>query len=232
MLKETRKKQLIQLITLLQINIRDFDLLNIALTHSSYKKGSAYASNNERLEFFGDAVLKLYVSEYLMQMYSNYSEGQLSKLRAYVVSEKVLVSIADKLNLTKYLMVGKNEFKSLPPSILADSLEALIAVIYYDAGPIFARDFILKHWKNQIGQASKINDIENFKAILQEYLQGCKLGLPVYKTISETGPDHNKVFDVAVYLKDEKLAGGRGKTKKEASQDAAKNALIVLKHKL
>src|SRR3989338_2638686 len=230
MLKEDRKKVLINFVLSLGLSIKDLNLLNIALTHGSFVKENQLKNigDNERLEFFGDAVLKLFISEYLMSKYSSYSEGQLSKLRAFVVSGKVLAKIAAKLNLQKYLLLGKNERKQLPVSILADSLEALIAVIYYECGIKKTRDFILNYWFEYIESADKSKDKDNFKAVLQEYLQGNQLGLPFYKTISEVGPDHNKEFEVGVYLNDNELARGRGKTKKEASQFAAKNALVVL----
>ena len=226
-MKEERKKVLLDLAKSLDLSIKDLNLLNTAFVHGSYIKEntSKNISDNERFEFFGDAVLKLYISEYLMDEYKDYLEGQLSKLRAFVVSEKVLGKIALKLKLGDYLLLGKNEKKSLPVSILADSLEALIAVIYYECGPKKAREFILNHWIEHIESADKNQDKDNFKAVLQEYTQGDKLGLPVYKTLIEAGPDHNKEFEVAVYLKENELARGTGKTKKEASQEAAKNAL-------
>ena len=229
-MKEDRKRVLLNFLRFLGLTIKDLNLLNNAFIHASYVKENSLKNipDNERLEFFGDAVLKLYISEYLMDKYKNYLEGQLSKLRAFVVSEKVLSKIALKLNLGEYLMLGKNEKKSLPVSILADSLEALIAVIYYECGPKKAKEFILSHWIEHIESADKNQDKDNFKAVLQEYLQGCKLGLPDYKTIKEFGPDHIKEFEVAVYLKENELARGTGKTKKEASQEAAKNALKSL----
>ncbi len=231
MLKDDRKKELVMFSNSLGLNIKDLKLLNMALTHGSYVKENFKKKlyDNERLEFFGDAVLKLYISEYLMNKYSDYSEGQLSKLRAFVVSEKVLALVAGKLNLKKYILMGKNEKKSLPVSIIADSVEALLAVIYYESGAKKAREFILNNWIEYINLADKDYEKDNFKAVLQEYSQGKKLGLPAYKTISEYGPDHSKEFEVAVFLSDNELAKGHGKTKKEASQQAAKNAIAFLK---
>jgi ribonuclease-3 len=230
-MKEDRKKELILFSNSLGLNIKDIKLLNTALTHGSYVKENSKKKllDNERLEFFGDAVLKLYVSEYIMQKYPDYAEGQLSKLRAFVVSEKVLTHVANKLNLKKYLLMGKNEKKSPPVSIIADSVEALLAVIYYECGSKITKDFILDNWGCYIELADKDKEKDNFKASLQEHTQGQKLGLPVYKTIVETGPDHIKEFEVAVLLNNNELARGKGKTKKEASQDAARNAMIFLK---
>ena len=233
MIKDDRKKELMLFASFLGFPIKNYALLNMALTHGSYVKESSknklVDNDNERLEFFGDAVLKLFISEYLMSKYTDYAEGQLSKLRAYVVSEKVLSKVAVKLNLKKYILVGKNEKKSLPPSILADTVEAVLAVIYYDCGVENAREFVLKHWKLHIEEADKNCEKDNFKAVLQEYSQGNKQGLPMYKTITESGPDHNKQFEVGVFLNNNEIARGKGKTKKDASQDAAKNALRTMK---
>ena len=225
-----RKEELSGFLKNLGLNIKNFTLLNTALTHGSYIKESTKEKlqDNERLEFFGDAVLKLYISEYLMNRYTDYTEGELSNLRAYVVSEKVLTKVADRLNIKKYLLLGKGERKSLPNSILADSVEALLAVIYYECGPDKVQEFILKNWLHFIESADRNKEKENFKAVLQEYTQGNKLGLPLYKTLSEVGPEHKKEFEVAVYVNNREFATGKGKTKKDASQNAAKSALISL----
>ena len=225
-----RKKDLVSLLKCLKLNIKDLTLLDTAFRHSSYLKENkkSKTENNERLEFFGDAVLKLVISEYLMKDYPDYSEGELSKLRAFVVSEKVLTQVAGRLDLKKYILVGKNEKRSMPVSILADSLEAILAVIYYDCGIDITRKFIYEYFKEFMELAGKNTEIDNYKAILQEYTQKYNLGLPLYKTVSETGPEHNKEFEVVVVLNNNKLAQGKGKSKKEASQVAAKNALEAI----
>jgi len=223
----TRKKELLKFLKSLDIELNNLQLLNIALTHSSYTQKDPFLSN-ERLEFFGDAVLKLYISEYLMDKFPQYSEGKLSNLCAYVISEKVLSSIATKLSIKKYLLVGKNEKKDMPQSILADALEAILAVIYYECGEVLTRNFIVKHWTSYIQSANLSFKQQNYKAILQEYTQGNKIGLPTYKVVSEVGPDHNKNFEMTVLLNGKEISRGNGKTKKEASQNAAKNALQYL----
>lgn len=233
MLKEDRKRKLRRFLENQSLNIKNLELLNLAFTHSSYGKANSNMNkNNERLEFFGDAVLKLFISEYLMSKYNNYTEGQLSKLRAYLVSEKILFDVATDLDLSKYILIGKSENRNLPQSIIADSLEALLAVIYCECNAEYTNKFILNKWIKYIDTADRSSEFENYKAILQEYLQDKKnnLGLPDYKTISESGPDHNKRFEVAVYLKNKELARGTGKTIKEASQHAAKCAVLKLKH--
>ena len=225
-----RKNHLLGFLKSLKLPVKDLPLLDKSLTHSSFVKENNKKSleDNERLEFFGDAVLKLIVSEYLMENYSEYSEGELSKLRAFVVSEKVLGNVANKLAIKKYILTGKNEKKSMPVSILADSVEALIAVIYYECGIDIARKFIYEHFKEFIQLAGENTEIDNYKAVLQEYTQKHQLGLPTYKTLSEVGPEHNKEFEVIVLLNNNKLAQGKGKSKKEASQSAAKKALEAI----
>ena len=230
MLSNDRKLQLQKLLKSLGLKIKDLGLLNTALTHGSYLKESksVVREDNERFEFFGDAVLKLYVSEYIMEKFPDYAEGELSNLRAYVVSEKVLTKIAKKLNLEKYLLVAKGIKVNTPDSVIADALEAVLAVIYYDCGLDIARDFVLKNWTNHIELASKNKEKDNYKAVLQEFTQANNYGLPAYKIQDEKGPDHKKTFEVGVFLLNNEVARGMGKNKKEASQDAAKNALKIL----
>lgn len=227
MLDEKRKKQLVKFTENIEIKFKNFDLLNIALTHGSYLKDykNVQTKDNERLEFFGDAVLKLFISEYLMAKYPDHSEGELSNIRAFVVSEKVLTKVAEKLGIEKFLLVAKNIRHNIPQSVKANSIEALIAAIYYECGPSKAKEFILSKWLEYIHFAVKDREKENYKAVLQEYTQGRKLGLPIYKTVREQGPDHNKLFEVAVYMQGTEIAKGKGGNKKSAEQDAAKNAL-------
>jgi ribonuclease-3 len=233
MLSDSRTKQLQEFAKSLGLAIADFSLLNNALTHSSYIKEKKLKSvnDNEKLEFFGDAILKMLITEYLMSKYVDFSEGKLSKLRSYVVSEKVLSEIAFNIGLKKHLLLGKGEMKLTPVSVLADALEALLAVIYYECGISKTRDFILKYWKQFVEEVSFDVEKGNYKAMLQEYTQANKAGLPEYITVSESGPDHNKLFEVSVLLNKTELGRGKGKTKKDASQLAAKNALKSLQKK-
>lgn len=225
--KDYRKNKLKSFITQIGVNIKNINLLDTALTHGSYIKDNnlVKVKDNERLEFFGDAVLKLFISEYLMKEFPDYSEGKLSAIRAYLVSEKVLTAIAKKLQIKNYLLLGKNEKKNLSDSIPSDALEAVLAVIYYSCGEAVTRKFILNFWKEHIEYACKTKGLENYKAVLQEFTQANNMGLPEYSTITEKGPDHKKEFEVAVYLLGKEIARGQGKTKKEASQNAAMIAL-------
>lgn len=229
-MKFERIKELKEFTQRTKINLSNFKLLNTAFTHSSFIKNSAQSKklDNERLEFFGDAVLKLCISEYLMGHFKDANEGELSNLRAYVVSEKILIQVAGKLKINEYLLIGKNEKRKISKSIQADAVEALLAVIYYDCGLDAVKKFILENWTEYIDYAAKNKDQENYKAVLQEYTQAKSLGLPVYKTISATGPDHEKIFEVSVYLNDNEIGRGVGNNKKEASQIAAKNAMLKI----
>ena len=228
MQSEKRTKLLQRFVSKLNLNVKNFNLLNVALTHSSFIRNSSSLCNNERLEFFGDAVLKMYISEYLMSKYSDYNEGELSNLRAYVVSDKVLTKVSKKLDLHKYLLTSVDIKNKLPDSVTANSLEALLAVIYYECGAEIVKKFILTYWKEFIELANKDKGKENYKAVLQEYTQANKLGLPEYKIVREEGPDHIKTFEAAVYLNNKEIARGYGKNKKEASQIAAYNALNLI----
>lgn len=227
-LTSRRESELYTFLTDLNLKISNLDVLDIALTHSSYVKDN-HLKNNERLEFFGDAVLKLVISEYLMEKFPSSSEGELSKLRAYLISDKVLYEIARKINLKKYILLGKNERKNISASILSDCFEALLAVIYSECGLNSVRGFIISHFKDYLSLNIENFHFYNYKALLQEYTQDKKLGLPEYKTVSQSGPDHNKKFEVAVILNNNRLAVGKGMSKKEASQDAAKLALSEIK---
>ena len=236
MLASRRNENLQTLVKSLGVDIDHLETLNTALTHNSFNKKkkecivNVNVSEFQRLEFFGDSILKFVMSEFLMTKCKNLHQGDLSKFCAYLVSEKVLAKIGKELNLEKYILAGKSEKKSLPTSIVADTLEAILAVIYYQCGLDKTRKFVLKHWIKymDMGGASPSFEFENYKAILQEYTQGKQRGIPLYKTINEQGPDHNKVFEIAVILNNIELARGEGKSKKEASQDAAKVALNKL----
>ncbi|AFS78637.1 ribonuclease III [Gottschalkia acidurici 9a] len=209
----------------------DIHLLNWALTHSSYanehkKQKIVY---NERLEFLGDSILGLVVSEYIFIKYPNYPEGDLTKLRATVVCEPSLSYIARQIDLGKYLLLGKGEEATggrERVSILADAFEALIGAIYLDGKIESAKTFVLKYLTPVIENA--VNGVELFidhKTHLQELLQKkikCKIE---YRVVLEEGPDHNKIFHTEVLVKDEVLGKGIGKSKKEAEQDAARSAI-------
>lgn len=209
-------------------------LLKEALTHSSFQKRSLKdnTANNQRLEFLGDSVLDLIVTECLYRKLASFSEGKLSKVKSVMVSKDILAKWANHLSLGKYILLGKGEDltggrKKL--SILADCFEALLGAIYLDGGLIKTKKIISSFVKEEIKLIIKGKYEEDFKTLLQEISQKKMKCLPEYCLIKEKGPDHKKIFCIEVKLKKIIYGTGSGENKKEAEQDAAKNALIKLK---
>ena len=201
-----------------------------ALTHRSYlhciPEGNDYLSN-ERLEFLGDSILGMVVAEYLFLLHTNSLEGKLSKMRSWLVNKRSLALCAHKLGLDEFLMMSYSAEKSLKQgseSILEDTLEAVIAAIYLDTGLENARDFIVNSMLPIMMSNSVMVD-KNFKSILLEKVQADGKQAPEYGVLEESGPDHDKEFIVAVYVDEEVIGKGWGKSKKQAEQAAAKNAI-------
>jgi len=208
-------------------------LLAEALRHASYvnELGDGNLKDNERLEFLGDAVLDLAVSDILMDVFQDAKEGPLSKWRASVVNERVLSELARELELGSYLCLGRGEELSggrEKPSILADTLEALLGAVYLDAGFERAREIIRNLLLSHIENLDEIGSAEDFKSVLQEYTQETHKTRPEYVLVSESGPAHDKTFNVALVIQGMTVSEGKGKSKKEAEQKAAKEALICL----
>jgi len=208
-------------------------LIQEAITHKSFAHENPEESSlfNERLEFLGDAVLSLVISEYLFKEYPAYTESQLSRLRAYAVRESTLVEVARSLNLGIYLRLGRGEELSggrKKASILADAFEALIGAIYIDGGIKKAKDFILKNLHTRIEEITEKNLVFDYKSKLQEIVQARFGVLPRYVINKEEGPEHNKTFEVNVYIKNKLYGTGTGKNKKSAQQLAAKAGLKKL----
>ncbi len=206
-------------------------LLFKALTHSSYanEMNIHKENNNERLEFLGDAVLELVTSEYVYRAHEDLAEGDLTKLRASIVCEQTLSSCAKDMNIGEYLLLGKGEDSSggrLRESILSDALEAIIGAIYLDGGFTNAKEFIHNNILTSVEQKQLFFDS---KTILQEIVQNHKKKIR-YKLISEEGPDHNKSFTMALYIGNEKISCGVGKSKKAAEQEAALQAIKKLQN--
>jgi len=215
---------------------RNPELLVRAFCHASYVNEQVDLSleDNERLEFLGDAVLDLAVSHLLMQYFEDATEGDLSKFRAMVVDEAGLYEVALRLGLGEYLLLGKGEEQSLgreKPSILADSTEALIGAIYLDAGFDCVMKIIKELFSSLLERVGSEELIHDFKSLLQEYTQQVYKVLPGYRLIKETGPAHDRSFQVALILKRETLAQGKGRSKKEAEQNAARAAFFLLKER-
>ena len=199
-----------------------------ALTHSYYSNENKNYPFNERLEFLGDSVLSIVISDYLFKKETKLPEGELTKIRANIVCEESLSEVSKNIHLGKYMLLGKGEEATGGReriSILADALEAVIAAIYLDGGIKCAREFILTNMEKIINDSIKGKIFRDYKTCLQEVLQSNGENNIWYKLIEEKGPDHNKRFVMEVGINDTVLGVGEGKSKKDAEQVAAKCAL-------
>ena len=212
-------------------DFKNKNILRTALTHSSYAnekdRGCMY---NERLEFLGDSVLSLVVSEYLYTQ-KRLAEGEMSKTRANLVCEKSLAACARKMNLGEILFLGKGEERTggrERASVLADATEALIAALYLDGGFEIAKRFVLSMLGDTMNRVLDKKYISDYKTALQELIQAESNEKIEYRLIDEHGPDHNKEFEMAVFIDDKCFESGIGRTKKDAEQAAARLALIKM----
>ena len=215
------------------IEIKNEELFEQALTHPSYTKehNLDYTSCYERLEFLGDAILKLTVSNVLYNMFPEYTEGNMSKIRSIVVSDATLFEICEKTGLSEFIILAKHEEKQglrKIESVCACAFEALLGAYYLDGKLKELTEYIKKTFTPYIEDVDKNFEKYNAKAILQEYTQGMTKEVPVYELTEEKGPAHNKTFTIQVLYKNEIVATGEGKSKKEAEQHAAYNACIKL----
>lgn len=203
---------------------RDPSLLETALTHRSYaNEGRRKGPHNERLEFLGDAVLDLILGEQYFRELPRASEGQLSKIRSRLVSSTHLAKMARVLELGAYLRFGKGEMSTggrNKSSLLANAFEALLGAIFLDAGYEAAAGFIRKLFDREMDPHI------DFKSQLQEYVQRCRKAVPTYRVLREDGPEHEKLFEIAVEIGGVTVALGTGMTKKSAEQQAAKKGLV------
>jgi len=214
-------------------SFNDKTLLKTALTHSSYanENRSKQIVYNERLEFLGDSVLSLVVSNYLFENYTKMPEGTLTKARATIVCERSLFECASNIEMGKFLILGKGEERTggrTRISILADAFEALIAAIYLDGGIGVVREWLLGQLYDTILLAAKGKTFTDYKTALQEKLQEGGAAQIHYEVVGESGPDHCKSFLVHVYVGDKLLGAGEGNSKKNAEQTAAREALAKL----
>ena len=245
-----------QLEEVLGYRFNDRRLLVQALTHSSRK--NELQCSNERLEFFGDAILGVTVSEYLYRSFPDYTEGDLTRVKSVAVSRDALVEVARTLDLERYLIVAKGVARTtareqrsraetggpatesvetgrakcgereLPVSLLSDAFEALIAAVHLDGGFQAAEDFVMRHMCDQIEVACKTAHVKNFKSILQRVIQRKMGTLPTYRLTAEEGPDHVKWFEVVTIINREEYGYGHGGTKKAAEQQAAERTLAMM----
>ena len=215
----------------LRYEFKNKKLLINALTHSSYaNEARDGVSSNERLEFLGDSVLSIVVSEYIYKEFNNLPEGELTKLRASLVCEKSLCQFSRELELGKYLRLGKGEDKGGGrewDSILADAFEAVLAAMYLDGGFNVAKNHVMRFIKNELKHTDD-EVFKDYKTALQEIIQKNPEESVTYILTKETGPDHDKVFEVEVRLNSNTIGKGIGKNKKQAEQSAAKEALRLM----
>lgn len=228
-----RKKELVEFENAAGISFNSIELIDTALTHSSYanQKGLKYNDHNERLEFLGDSVLSMVISEHLYKKYRSRPEGKLTRIRAAIVCEATLAETARKICLNNYLLIGKGEEMSNgreKDSLLADAMEAVIAAVYLDGGYDTVKKFIIALLNDKIEKMGKIKSLNDYKSKLQEYVQKNSDLQLSYELIEEAGPPHDRTFKMKVMLGDKEFGEGSGKSKKESEQNAAKEALKKL----
>ena len=216
-----------QLETIIGYKFKNPELLETALTHTSYANESRTpVKHNERLEFLGDSVLQIVSADYLFHAYADRPEGDLTRIRASLVSEGALFQFAQEIGLGEYLRLGRGEERCggrTRPSVVSDAFEAVIAALYLDGGFEVARNFIMPFITE--GKTAE----EDYKTRLQEVVQQSPDAALRYEVVGETGPDHDKKFTVSVWRNGTHLADGIGRSKKAAEQNAAKKALEKLK---
>ncbi|MDA0657800.1 MAG: ribonuclease III [Planctomycetota bacterium] len=209
-------------------SFQDRLLLLAALTHAS--SADHRLASNERLEFLGDAILGAVVCEYLYHRFPRYLEGDLTKIKSVIVSRQSCAQVSRKLGLQEFLIVGKgmSQAEDVPPSLLSDVFESLVAAVHLDGGPDASREFVERHVQTVIEEAVRRGAELNHKSQLQQRVQR-ELGFPpTYDVIEETGPDHSKSFKISARIGDRLFFPAIGRNKKEAEQRAAGNALAEL----
>ena len=230
--KKNRLRQINKLQSILKIKFRNKSLLNRALTHRSYlNEAGPGARDNERLEYLGDSVLALVVNEYLFKRFEKYPEGDLAKIKSAVVSEATLFKVARELNLGSFLLMGRGEDLSggrTRPSILANTLEAVIGALYLDSGLKDCKKLVLSLLKGDIERIDSMESYRDPKTTLQEYVQKKYRERPLYEIIAESGPDHQKQFTVRLIVAGRSIAEGTGASKRGAEMEAARKALDII----
>ncbi len=221
--------------TAIGYSFADKELLDRALCHSSFANESRAkrqeCESNERLEFLGDAVLQIYISEYLFKAYPRCAEGELTKMRQYLVCESTLARVANSFSLGSYLHLGKGEEQNggrARPSILADAFESLLAAVYLDSrarNKPFAREVLYHLMAEEIKRAATAHI--DYKTQLQQFVQQDGSELLSYETVEESGPAHDRFFRVEAKINSNTVGVGEGKTKREAEQNAARQALTL-----
>lgn len=233
MLSSARKKQLENFLKKYDIKKTEIELFDEALTHPSFNfEENRTAPDYERLEFLGDSVLRLVMSEYLFDKFQDFDEGKLTKIRSYLVSDEFLAKLAQSISLGDLINIGFHEEKDggrKKESILACAMEASFGAVFKSLGFEKSKKFICSIYENFEIDVSMILYMYNSKELLQQYTQGKTKSLPEYELVNEFGKDHNKTYEVCVKYQGEILGNGEAKSKKEAEKIAAFNALKKLK---
>jgi len=233
MISKKRRAEIDELLKSLDLSCKNYDRLDTALTHSSYTFENKLSplESNERLEFLGDAVLKLIASDYLHERFPEYAEGELTKIRAILISDNTLAQIAAQIHLDKYLKIGYHEEKlggRTRQSTMACAFEALLGALYLDGKIHELQLSLIALFEDIVTEIDRSASKHNYKAMMQEYTQAEGHELPEYKILREEGPPHSRTFDIGIYINDELCGFGTGRSKKEAQQKAAKMAAISL----
>lgn len=214
------------------IKFRAPELLNLAFSHRSYaNENQNEVGNNEKLEFLGDSVLGLVVAEYLFQTLTDKAEGDLAKIKSFVVSEDSLAAIARTLKVDNFILIGKGEEYSggrTKKALLADAMEAIIGAFFLDSGFKTSKRFILQYLVPEINKVLENKHKKDYKTLLQEFVQKKFKTYPKYVLVKKTGPDHSKTFWMDVKINDKSFGPGQGKNKKAAEQQAARVAFEKL----
>jgi len=216
----------------LEIDANDLKIYIQGLTHRSFARQiNVQSRGNEQLEFLGDSILSFIITSYMYKKYSYFTEGKLAKIRAILVNKKTLSKIAREIKIDEQVLLSENEESCKgrnKMSILADSVEALIGAIYIDKGIDFTFDWVLGRYEERIEESVNEPEIKDYKTYLQEAIQADYSRLAKYRLVKSEGPDHNKLFYSVVMLNNKIIGRGKGKSKKESEQDAAKNTLKTL----
>ena len=217
----------------LGISFKKREHLKRALMHKSYANENKYpyTDQNERYEYLGDAVLELAISHILFSLFPEHSEGELSKLRAAIVNEDQLARLARQIRLGDFMYLGKGEGQTGgrdKPSLLSDAYEAVLGAVFLDRGLDKAVKVIRRNFEEVIKEVGGAGYVSDFKTRLQEAVQGKFRTIPRYRLVREIGPDHNKIFEINLFVGSNHVSTGRGASKKAAEQDAARKALEKL----
>lgn len=231
---EERRAELEKFCESIGVKMSRYDLLSMSLTHSSYAYEASkktYVKHNERIEFLGDSVLSTIVSTYMFEHFNNLDEGKMTKFRAHIVCESSLYKFATKIHLGDHLLLGHGDEMGGSrnrPSVLADAFESVLGAIYLDCGLEVASDYILRLMQDEIELVCTHGIYDDYKSYLQEHLQQNGDVRIVYEITGSTGAAHNKTFYASVSHDGNVIGSGEGRSKKEAEQQAAKDALDKL----